>query len=735
MATYTFDKIEYGSNIYKVNDSGALQLTGGQVTGPVTFGDSVNIDEVIVGDLLVNGSSNFTNGVKASSYNGGHPTYFVKGTQTASTNVWTGNLPSEVTSYYNGLTVDYLLPYAGTSTAATLNLSGLGAKPVYVGNTATSGVTTHYPANVVMHLTYVIDSSFNSGNGCWKVTTYQNSTYYVTSAYCGTAAATAAKAASVSYYTLQTGYFHIMMIYTNTAASALTLNVNSKGAKPIYINGVASSSSNYTLPQGLYIVYYNGTNYYFRTDGKLDGQFVGSLTGTASGNLTSSSSLDATKLTGTIPASCYTNTNTTYTLSNALSSHKFTETLTAGGSGSGTSTATMTLAAGTGITLTDDTTNKKITIACSVTNTDSKVTQTVSDSNGDTYEVLFSGTADNTTRTEGARKSSNLVFTPSEGMLQLPWVVVGDGQDSYMEMMYDYIGMYKDEYSILLNTSSGIDLIGPAGSNSPALVFKRGELNDNYNDWQIQDRSGYLYFDERGLNSTSWTNRVLFDTSGRVTAAIFNGSGSELTGVVPTSRTVNSKALSSNITLNAADVGAVPDCTIGLYNGNAGNPNPIRFLDVNYTNANSENGVLIKVTMRCGHGNGISYNFLQDVFISVSYTGTVSVDIYRYYAQSITYESTTHYYGDIFYTIDTTNKIVTFYTLMGQYSTVYSSSFRRMNSSSGGAITQYTSATKYSSGTKTYGTVRWLNGGTILYGTDTPASSLGSNGDIYVKYS
>ena len=66
-------------------------------------------------------------------------------------------------------------------------------------------------------------------------------------------------------------------------------------------------------------------------------------------------------------------TNTTYTLSGALSSHKFTSTLTAGGSGSGTSTSDFTLAAGTGITITDDTSNRKMTIACSITNTDTKL--------------------------------------------------------------------------------------------------------------------------------------------------------------------------------------------------------------------------------------------------------------------------------------------------------------------------------------------------------------------------
>jgi len=76
-----------------------------------------------------------------------------------------------------------------------------------------------------------------------------------------------------------------------------------------------------------------------------------------------------------------TDTNTTYALSGALSSHKFTSTLTAGGSGSGTSTTDLTLAAGSNITLTDDTSNRKITIAATDTNT--------------TYTLNVSGTGDN----------------------------------------------------------------------------------------------------------------------------------------------------------------------------------------------------------------------------------------------------------------------------------------------------------------------------------------------------
>lgn len=60
-------------------------------------------------------------------------------------------------------------------------------------------------------------------------------------------------------------------------------------------------------------------------------------------------------------------------------------------------------------------------------NTDAKVTQTATTTSAD-YEVLFSATADNTTRTEGARKNSNLTFNPSTGNLtvtQLNGVTVG----------------------------------------------------------------------------------------------------------------------------------------------------------------------------------------------------------------------------------------------------------------------------------------------------------------------
>ena len=114
---------------------------------------------------------------------------------------------------------------------------------------------------------------------------------------------------------------------------------------------------------------------------------IGTVTGVKINGSTKSPSSGIVDL-GTVATS---DTNTTYSLSNALSSHKFTSTLTAGGSGSGTSTATIELAAGTGITLTDDTSNKKITIASSVTNTDTKLQVAEVTSGSTYYPIVGSG--------------------------------------------------------------------------------------------------------------------------------------------------------------------------------------------------------------------------------------------------------------------------------------------------------------------------------------------------------
>ena len=74
---------------------------------------------------------------------------------------------------------------------------------------------------------------------------------------------------------------------------------------------------------------------------------------------------------------------------------------------------------GDGVITADDigcVTINKVNVGSSPEFTDAKVTQTASTDNAN-YEILFSGTNDNTTRTEGARKTNKLICNPDKGWL------------------------------------------------------------------------------------------------------------------------------------------------------------------------------------------------------------------------------------------------------------------------------------------------------------------------------
>lgn len=69
MADISAIKLPSGTT-YNLKDANALPLTGGNVTGPVIFGDSITVDEATLGDLVVNGNASFTNNIQANTING-----------------------------------------------------------------------------------------------------------------------------------------------------------------------------------------------------------------------------------------------------------------------------------------------------------------------------------------------------------------------------------------------------------------------------------------------------------------------------------------------------------------------------------------------------------------------------------------------------------------------------------------------------------------------------------------
>lgn len=168
-----------------------------------------------------------------------------------------------VTALYAGLKIAYRFQVLGGEGSTTLNVNNLGAKTITRGTGAFYRWTIG--RNGVAILVY--DGS------AWRFGDYDsNDQYVLTDAYCSTAAGTQAKAATsigFNYSRHNNIPFRIYFTAANTYNGNLTLNVNSQGAKALWINGSASSSSNKTIAIGVYWCYYDGTQFQLWTDKSL----------------------------------------------------------------------------------------------------------------------------------------------------------------------------------------------------------------------------------------------------------------------------------------------------------------------------------------------------------------------------------------------------------------------------------------------------------------------------------
>lgn len=145
---------------------------------------------------------------------------------------------------FHGLTI--YVQFVNTNTVAnpTLNVNSSGAKPIYrYGTTVPStNVTNSWNAGSVLGFTY--DTTVNT-SGCWIMhdwlnnnSTYANYSFGNGYGTCTTAQATTAKVGTYSNYALVTGGI-VAIKFTYAVPAGSTLNINSKGAKSIYLNGAA----------------------------------------------------------------------------------------------------------------------------------------------------------------------------------------------------------------------------------------------------------------------------------------------------------------------------------------------------------------------------------------------------------------------------------------------------------------------------------------------------------------
>lgn len=146
----------------------------------------------------------------------------------------------------------------------TLNVNGLGAKPVCQTMAAATLVTTAFNVNYTMLFVY---NSGRVSGGCWDMfygyntnTTYSNASLGQGYAICETAEIIAAKTATLSSYALTAGGY-VAVKFTYAVPTGATLSVNSKTAKPIYYKGAAITAG--VIQAGdLAVFLYNGSQYH-----------------------------------------------------------------------------------------------------------------------------------------------------------------------------------------------------------------------------------------------------------------------------------------------------------------------------------------------------------------------------------------------------------------------------------------------------------------------------------------
>ncbi|MCQ2276354.1 MAG: hypothetical protein MJZ87_05370 [Bacteroidales bacterium] len=238
-----------GTNIRTINGQSLLGSGNITIEGGGGGGDGLTSEQVvtIVQDELDDYMPKFHLAVCDSS-----------STSTAKTVTIPG-----VTSLYDGLAIYVKNNSVASASGVKLNVNSLGAKPIYRSNASATAITNHMAASGTYLLIY--NSSRVSG-GCWDLfvgydanTTYAN--YSLGQGYgtCATAAATTAKVVTLSSYSLSTGGI-VAVKFSNDVPASSTMNINSKGAKPIFYRGSAITA-NIIKAGDVATFIYDGTNY------------------------------------------------------------------------------------------------------------------------------------------------------------------------------------------------------------------------------------------------------------------------------------------------------------------------------------------------------------------------------------------------------------------------------------------------------------------------------------------
>lgn len=281
MANISAIKLPNGQT-YTLKDNGALQLTGGQVTGPVTFDEVTSINGVTVGDNPKFTDNNYyhTSGSWSGSNN---LTYTAVANGGAGTLAFT--LATASTNIYGVTKLSDATDSNSTILAATAN----AVKKAYdlaASKTANTGTVTSIDAGIGL-----------TGGPISTTGTLKANLRSETALTRASAAATEVANRVYPVAIDKDGYLAVNIPWTDTNTK---VNVKARGTTVAYLLGTTVSPT--TSNQAVESVAETGVYFDSTAATLVATTFKGNLDGTATGNLTSNSTLAASKLSGAIPS-------------------------------------------------------------------------------------------------------------------------------------------------------------------------------------------------------------------------------------------------------------------------------------------------------------------------------------------------------------------------------------------------------------------------------------------------
>jgi hypothetical protein len=173
---------------------------------------------------------------------------------------------------------------SNTAASPTLNVKGSGAKPILrYGTTAASTSTiSSWMAGGVVVFIYDGENWYRTYND--TNTTYTNASLGQGYCTCSTAAATAAKTASLSKYDNVTGGIVAVKFTNGNTVANPTLNINSQGAFKIFWDGAALTNTSLIKANDLVSMIFDGTQYHIIGFHKDKGKNIVGTSATATSN-------------------------------------------------------------------------------------------------------------------------------------------------------------------------------------------------------------------------------------------------------------------------------------------------------------------------------------------------------------------------------------------------------------------------------------------------------------------